>query len=123
MMAFVGGLSHTLRPASRASVSRRQTLRMAMATKKIEVIRQADEDTIKKIGCRSWPTWGCDASKFPWTYSENERCLLLKGDVTVTPDDGGEAVSFKAGDIVTFPEGMSCTWDVKEAVHKHYQFY
>eukprot|EP00188_Purpureofilum_apyrenoidigerum_P001743 Plantae.Rhodophyta-Purpureofilum_apyrenoidigerum.ctg19902.p2 GENE.Plantae.Rhodophyta-Purpureofilum_apyrenoidigerum.ctg19902~~Plantae.Rhodophyta-Purpureofilum_apyrenoidigerum.ctg19902.p2 ORF type:complete len:124 (+),score=21.77 Plantae.Rhodophyta-Purpureofilum_apyrenoidigerum.ctg19902:194-565(+) len=123
MEAFIGVLSN--RPGYKvgARVNARRTVRMAMATKKIEIIRQADEVTINKLGCRSWPTWGCEASKFPWTYDENEKCLLLKGEVTVTPDDGGEAVSFKAGDIVTFPEGMSCTWDVKEAVHKHYQFY
>ena len=31
---------------------------------------------------------------------------------------GGEPVEVKAGDLVTFPAGMSCTWDVREAVHK-----
>lgn len=20
------------------------------------------------LGVRSWPTWGCEASKFPWSY-------------------------------------------------------
>jgi hypothetical protein len=44
----------------------------------------------------SWPTWGCGVSTFPWTYDEQETCLLLEGDVTVTPD-GGEPVRFGAG--------------------------
>jgi len=26
------------------------------------------------------------------------------------------------GDLVTFPAGLSCTWDVKKALRKHYQF-
>jgi uncharacterized cupin superfamily protein len=41
----------------------------------------------------SWPTWGCGVSTFPWSSDEQETCLLLQSDVTVTPD-GGEPVSF-----------------------------
>lgn len=119
----------------------------------------------------AWPTWGCEASKFPWSYSENETCYVLEGRVIVTPDGeglvlslnshtacvrvrgkqarqtlsrrvrlatitklvaqtaavwmpfeqgrntsacccaaaGGEGVEIKAGDMATFPAGMSCT--------------
>jgi uncharacterized cupin superfamily protein len=42
--------------------------------------------------------------------------------VTVTPDDGRAAVTVGAGDMVVFPDGMSCTWDVKKAIKKHYNF-
>jgi uncharacterized cupin superfamily protein len=58
---------------------------------------------------------------FPWTYDERETCLLLEGDVTVTPA-GGEPVRFGAGDLVVFVEGLSCTWDVHVPVRKHYRF-
>ncbi len=27
------------------------------------------------------------------------------------------------GDLVTFPEGMGCTWEVHEAIKKHYKFH
>ena len=74
------------------------------------------------MGVRSWSIWTCDVSKFPWSYSDNETCFLLEGEVVVTPD-GGEGVEFGAGDLVTFPKGMSCTWDVKKAVKKHYNFF
>lgn len=37
----------------------------------------------------AWPTWGCEASKFPWSYSENETCYVLEGRVIVTPDGEG----------------------------------
>ena len=30
--------------------------------------------------------WGCEISSFPWTYDEQETCLLLEGDVSVTPN-------------------------------------
>ncbi len=64
---------------------------------------------------------GKEASNFPWTYDETEICYFLEGDVVVTPD-GGEPVHMGAGDLVTFPNGMSCTWDIKKPVRKHYRF-
>jgi uncharacterized cupin superfamily protein len=71
----------------------------------------------------SWGTWGCGVSKFPWTYDSNESCYLLSGQVTVTPSDGSPPATFGKGDFVTFPAGMSCTWDVTEPVQKHFMFF
>lgn len=89
----------------------------------IEVIRQPDETFLEQKGVFDWGTWGCGASTFPWTYDQTESCYLLAGKVTVTPTDGRSPASFGKGDFVTFPAGMSCTWDVQEAVKKHYMFY
>ena len=58
---------------------------------------------------------------FPWTYDEQETCYVLEGEVVVTPD-GGAPVTVKAGDLATFPAGMSCIWDVRVLIRKHYQF-
>jgi uncharacterized protein len=69
----------------------------------------------------SWPIWEKEVSEFPWHYDERETCYLLEGDVIVTPD-GGEPVRFGKGDLVTFPQGMSCKWKVLEPVRKHYRF-
>ena len=41
--------------------------------------------------------------------------------MTVTPE-GGTPVRFGAGDLVVFPAGMDCRWDVQKAVRKHYRF-
>lgn len=76
---------------------------------------------IDDLGARHWPTWEKEVSEFPWTYDERETCLLLEGEVTVTPE-GGEPVRFGAGDLVTFPAGMRCTWKVSKPVRKHYRF-
>ncbi len=62
-----------------------------------------------------------EATSLDWTYDDKETCLLLEGEVTVTPD-GGEPVKFGAGDLVVFPAGMDCRWDVHKAVRKHYRF-
>ena len=69
----------------------------------------------------NWPILTSKESSFDWTYVDKETCLLLEGEVTVTPD-GGEAVKFGAGDLVVCPSGMDCRWDVHKAVRKHYRF-
>jgi len=73
------------------------------------------------IGAYDWPVWSGEESTFPWTYDQQETCYLLEGRVIVTPK-GGEPVEIKRGDLVTFPAGMSCTWEILEAVKKHYTF-
>ena len=50
-----------------------------------------------------------------------EICLLLEGDVTVTPD-GGEPVRFGPGDLMVFDTGLSCIWKVHAPVRKRYRF-
>ncbi|ABK97819.1 cupin domain-containing protein [Pelobacter propionicus] len=87
----------------------------------ISVERAPDTTKLDKLGVKSWPTWECEVSEFPWNYDARETCYLLEGEVIVTPD-GGTPVTIKAGDLVAFPAGMSCRWNVLKAVHKHYQF-
>mmetsp|Transcript_3787 Transcript_3787/g.4640 ORF Transcript_3787/g.4640 Transcript_3787/m.4640 type:complete len:130 (-) Transcript_3787:762-1151(-) len=89
----------------------------------IEVVSQPDKEFLEKKGVFGWGTWGCGVSKFPWSYDSSESCYLLSGQVTVTPSDGRKAATFGKGDFVTFPAGMSCEWDVKEAVQKHFMFF
>jgi uncharacterized cupin superfamily protein len=95
-------------------------LRTAMANG-ITVTSNPDPAQLQSLGVTSWPTWGCGVSTFPWTYDEQETCLLLEGDVSVTPE-GGEPVRFGAGDLVVFAAGLSCTWEVHAPVRKHYRF-
>ncbi|MCL2852681.1 MAG: cupin domain-containing protein [Defluviitaleaceae bacterium] len=66
------------------------------------------------------PTWGCDVSEFNWYYDNSETCLLVAGKVTVTHSGG--SVSFGEGDMITFPRGLSCVWNVTKPVKKHYYF-
>jgi uncharacterized cupin superfamily protein len=87
----------------------------------IEVERRPPQDTLQRLGVLRWPVWTKEVSVFPWTYSGSETCYILEGEVIVTPD-GGEPVRLGAGDLVTFPDGMSCTWDVRAPVRKHYSF-
>lgn len=56
----------------------------------MRIIKAADEETISKLGCRSWDKWSCEPSTFQWSYSDDELCLVLEGDFTVVPDQAGE---------------------------------
>jgi uncharacterized cupin superfamily protein len=85
---------------------------------KIQIYKPQKED-LERRGVLSWPIWEKEVSRFDWHYDSIEECYLLKGKVVVETEDG-EKVEFGKGDFVTFPRGLSCSWDIKEPVRKHY---
>ncbi len=87
----------------------------------IQVERNPGEERLKELGVRDWPIWTKEVSEFPWEYDTDEVCYILEGEVTVTPDGGGP-VRIQAGDLVTFPKGMKCTWKITRDIRKHYDF-
>jgi uncharacterized cupin superfamily protein len=87
---------------------------------KIEIKKPTQEE-LKRNNVFSWPIWEKETSRFDWHYDEIEECYFLEGKVTVETKDG-KKVEFGKGDFVTFPKGLSCTWDIKEPVKKHYNF-
>jgi uncharacterized cupin superfamily protein len=87
---------------------------------KIQVKRPTREE-LDSLGVNSWPIWQKEASTFPWVYDMTETCYLLEGRVTVTTGDG-TSVAFGEGDLVVFPEGLSCTWTIHSPVRKRYSF-
>lgn len=76
---------------------------------------------LEVLGVYDWPIWRRQASSFPWTYQQQETCYVLRGRFTVTPE-GGAPQHFQRGDLITFPQGLNCTWDIEEDVEKHYDF-
>ncbi|MCL2294248.1 MAG: cupin domain-containing protein [Spirochaetes bacterium] len=83
----------------------------------IIIKKPTEAEKSKMLSC---PTWECEASEFNWRYDSEETCLLVEGEVEVK-HAGGSAFC-KAGDMVTFPEGLSCVWKVTKPVKKHYIF-
>jgi hypothetical protein len=73
------------------------------------------------LGVEHWPVWRREPGSFPWSYGQTETCYVVRGRFTVTPE-GGEPQSFGRGDLIRFPAGMSCAWEIHEAVEKHYIF-
>jgi len=89
------------------------------------VVRRPSEDELREMGVFSWPTWDSPVRTFDWYYSDTETCYFLEGKVRVhvpSISSPEEVVEIGKGDLVTFPKGLSCTWEVLEPVRKHYTF-
>lgn len=76
---------------------------------------------LRSLQVDTWSPWECEPSTFPWSYDTAETAYVLEGQVTVTCPDG-EQVEIGPGDLVHFPRGLSCTWDVKQKIRKVYRF-
>lgn len=81
---------------------------------------QLTDTQIEELGIRQWPIWEKEISRFSYVYEEEELCYFLEGIVVVETEQG--ATTIKKGDYITFPKGLSCIWDIKEPVRKHYLF-
>lgn len=86
----------------------------------IQVENNPSQSRLSALDITKWPTWQKEVSVFPWTFPEQEIAYILEGECIITPQ-GGAPVSFGKGDLVTFPAGMVCSWEVKQPLHKHYQ--
>ncbi|KAF3601296.1 hypothetical protein F2Q69_00033307 [Brassica cretica] len=104
---------------------------MADQNPRIIVEKKPSQDRLDELKFKSWP-------KYHLKYEAEEICYIVKGKVKVYPKSSSStaassssssldaqvdwSVEFGAGDIVTFPKGLSCTWDVSLSVDKHYIF-
>ena len=89
--------------------------------KEITVDSNPSEELLKKIGIAYWPTWGKEVSSFSWEFVTTETAFILEGECEITPEDGSQSTTFKAGDLVVFPLGYKGTWEVKKALKKCYK--
>ncbi|HUW90880.1 MAG TPA: cupin domain-containing protein [Candidatus Nanopelagicaceae bacterium] len=80
------------------------------------------EEELNELGVKSWGIWEKEKSVFDWSYSDTETCYILDGEIEVTDNSTGEKLEFKKGDLVQFPKGLECVWNVKKAVRKYYNF-
>jgi uncharacterized cupin superfamily protein len=83
-------------------------------------VEPATDEKLHALGVEAWSAWECEPSTFDWEYDMDETAYVKEGKVTVETDEG--AVDIKAGDIVTFPKGLKCTWIVHETIRKVYSF-
>ncbi len=86
----------------------------------INVEKSPAQSKLESLNVSKWPTWQKEVSTFDWTFHEQEIAYILEGECIITPA-GGSPVSFGKGDLVTFPAGLKASWEVKQALHKHYK--
>ena len=84
------------------------------------LITRPDDGQKQELGVDSWAIWEKEISTFDWSYGDRETCYILEGKAKVVPGDG-EPVEFAAGDLVVFPKGMRCVWDISSPIRKHYR--
>ena len=90
-------------------------------SKEILVEHKATPMKLEVMGVYDWPIWRKEVSTFDWQYDQQETCYIIRGEFTVTPE-GGSPQQFKRGDLITFPQGMKCIWEITRDVEKHYDF-
>lgn len=66
--------------------------------------------------------WECTPGRFEVNYSWDEMTYVLEGLVSIEEEDG-TIRQFKAGDVVHFPVGLKCTWEVHETIKKVYAIF
>ncbi len=84
------------------------------------LVKQISKEDLTNMGVFNWPIWTCEVSEFPWTYSDNESCFIIDGEIEVKTQD--ESVHIGPGDFIVFPKGLSCKWKVTKPVRKYYSF-
>lgn len=83
-------------------------------------IEKPTQEQLNKLGIDSWSPWECEPSSFDWQYDCDEAAYVFEGKVKVTTPSG--EVEINKGDLVHFPKGLKCTWNVIEKIKKVYKF-
>jgi len=88
-------------------------------TEKVHVGKLTDNEAREK-GTGNWPVWEKEISRFNWQYDDTEECLIIEGEAIV--ETGEKNYHIKAGDFVTFRQGLKCVWDIKKPIRKYFKF-
>tara|TARA_S200000501_G_C20724482_1_gene699960 strand:- start:371 stop:646 length:276 start_codon:yes stop_codon:yes gene_type:complete len=75
---------------------------------------------IIQYGIKNWPIWECEPRNFTWNYNEKEICLIIEGEANIKTE-AGESYFIKSGDLVEFPLGLSCEWQITKSIKKHFR--
>ncbi|KAK9742814.1 hypothetical protein RND81_03G199200 [Saponaria officinalis] len=86
----------------------------------VKIEKNPPQSKLDQLGVTSWSKWSGQPGKIPWTFEAEETMYLLEGKVQVSVDGHEESFIIEAGDLAMFPKGMKITFDVLEAVNKHY---
>jgi len=87
---------------------------------KVLITSSCSASVIIQYGIKNWPIWECKPSKFQWNYNDKEICLIIEGQARISTQEG-DFYEIKAGDLVEFPAGFCCEWEVTKGIKKHYR--
>ena len=87
---------------------------------KVRITSPCSASVIIQYGIKNWPIWECEPSKFQWNYDDKEICLIIEVQAKICTKNGDIYV-IKAGDLVEFPSGLKCEWEVTTNIKKLYR--
>ena len=76
------------------------------------------EEELQEEGVFDWPVRKLGEEKMDWYYEETELCYIVEGEAVIATEF--EQTTVRAGDLVTFPKGLECVWDVESEIEMHY---
>ncbi len=82
------------------------------------LVKKLSDREMEELDPAAWPVTTIEIARYSRHYDQTEEYLILQGEVELETDNG--PMKFGPGDFVTFPEGTSCVWDVKEPVVAHH---
>ncbi|XP_021748111.1 uncharacterized protein LOC110713967 [Chenopodium quinoa] len=86
----------------------------------VKIDKNPPQSKLDELQVNTWSKWSGQPMKIPWTFEAEETMYLLEGKVKVSVDGQEGSFEIGGGDLVVFPNGMKITWEVLEAVTKHY---
>ena len=87
---------------------------------KVLIKSPCSASVIIQYGIKNWPIWECEPSYFQWNYNEKEICLIIEGEAIIK-NEAGESYFIQSGDLVEFPKGYSCKWQITKSIKKHFR--
>lgn len=89
----------------------------------MEAYREAQPgpERLADLGVADWSPWSRDEDTFEWSYSDTETGYIREGAVRVHLP-GDQVMEAESGDLVQFPAGLECTWEITEDLSKVYTF-
>ena len=87
---------------------------------KILIKSPCSASLIIQYGIKNWPIWEREPCNFSWIYREKEICYIIDGEAKIKTE-AGESYLIKSGDLVEFPEGLSCEWQIIKSLKKHFR--
>ena len=76
---------------------------------------------LREMKVETWSSWEHGRDEFDWYYPQTEKFYVREGKAEVITETG-QIVRFSAGDLVTFPRGIKCTWRITEPIKKVFTF-
>ena len=87
---------------------------------KVLIKSPCSASVIIQYGIKNWPIWECEPSNFAWNYNEKEICFIIEGEANIKTETG-DSYFIQSGDLVEFPEGFSCEWQIIKRIKKHFR--